>query len=102
MTFPIQISNLLPTTTNTQQLSGGKSASDVQKSFSNVLSNAFNQINNAENQANNMEVQLASGKVDNLHNVMISAEKSQIMLSLAVAVRDKAINAYQEIMRMQV
>ena len=101
MPLPIQLSTLLPTTTSSS-VTGGSSASDVQKSFSKELSDAFNQINSTQQNANNLEEQMVNGNVDNLHNVMIAAEKSEIMLQLAVQVRDKVINAYQEVMRMQV
>jgi len=104
MTFPIQMSALLPTNSASQPSAAGTSASDVQKSFAKELSNAFNQINSTENEADNMVTQMASGNgnVDDLHNVMIAVEKSEVMLRLAVQVRDKAVSAYQEIMRMQV
>ncbi|MGV3489423.1 MAG: flagellar hook-basal body complex protein FliE [Tuberibacillus sp.] len=101
MTFPIQMTSL-SSAASSPQISQGSSASDVQKSFANELSEAFNQINNTENQADNLVTQMAGGNVDNLHNVMIAVEKSEIMLRLAVQVRDKAVSAYQEIMRMQV
>jgi len=104
MTFPIQMSTLLPTTSTTQQTNSNSSASasDVQKSFSKELSSAFNTINDTEKDADTMVTQMANGNVDNLHNVTIALEKSEIMLNLAVEVRDKAVSAYQEIMRMQV
>ena len=44
---------------------------------------------------------LALGQTDDLHNVMINAEKAAIALELTVQVTSKAINAYNEIMRMQ-
>jgi flagellar hook-basal body complex protein FliE len=46
--------------------------------------------------------QLATGKTDDIAGVMITAEKADIALRTMVQVRNKIIDAYQEIMRMQV
>ncbi|WP_310598953.1 flagellar hook-basal body complex protein FliE [Desulfobulbus sp.] len=46
--------------------------------------------------------QLHNGGERNLHEAMIAMEKADISLRFAVQVRNKAIDAYQEIMRMQV
>ncbi|HLR22194.1 MAG TPA: flagellar hook-basal body complex protein FliE, partial [Pseudogracilibacillus sp.] len=45
---------------------------------------------------------LAEGKIDNLHDVMISAQKANIKIETAVEVQQKALDAYNEIMRMQI
>jgi len=79
-----------------------QNVSDVSKSFSNVLGEALDKVNGAENSADQGVSQLVNGTANNLHDVTIGMEKSEIMLKLAVQVRDKAIDAYQEIMRMQV
>jgi flagellar hook-basal body complex protein FliE len=49
-----------------------------------------------------MAVDLANGKGQDLHTVMLAMEKSNILLQTTVEVRNKVIDAYQEIMRMQV
>jgi flagellar hook-basal body complex protein FliE len=46
--------------------------------------------------------QLHGGGEKNLHEAMIAMEKADITLRFAVQVRNKAIEAYQEIMRIQV
>ena len=45
---------------------------------------------------------LATGKSSNLHETMIAVEKADIALRLMVQVRNKMIDAYQEVMKMQV
>ena len=45
---------------------------------------------------------MAVGKTENLHDAMISMEKAETALKLMVQVRNKAIEAYHEVMRMQV
>lgn len=46
--------------------------------------------------------QLAAGEEANLHDVMISLEKAKMSFELVLAVRNKALEAYQELMRMQI
>lgn len=45
---------------------------------------------------------LAAGETTNLHQVMMELEKSKTSFQLAVQVRNKLLEAYQEVMRMQV
>ncbi|MFB4475749.1 flagellar hook-basal body complex protein FliE, partial [Oceanobacillus caeni] len=45
---------------------------------------------------------LASGNIDDLHDVMITAQKASITLETTVQIQKKVIDAYNEIMRMQV
>ncbi|GGE42104.1 hypothetical protein GCM10011391_21120 [Pullulanibacillus camelliae] len=98
--------NLLSTssvgTPNLNTATGSNSVSSVSKSFSNVLNDALDKVNGAENGSEQAVSQLVNGTADNLHDVTIAMEKSEIMLKLAVQVRDKAVSAYQDIMRMQV
>jgi flagellar hook-basal body complex protein FliE len=46
--------------------------------------------------------ELATGKSNNIHETMIAAEKADLSLRLMVQVRNKIIEAYQEVMKMQV
>jgi len=46
--------------------------------------------------------QLALGNTDNLHRVMMDLEQTRLSFELALAVRNKALEAYQDLMRMQV
>jgi flagellar hook-basal body complex protein FliE len=46
--------------------------------------------------------ELALGQTDNLHQVMIGAERTRLQFELAMSMRNRVLEAYQEIMRMQV
>jgi flagellar hook-basal body complex protein FliE len=59
-------------------------------------------VNEAQLKSDIETKKLISGKTENLHNVMIAAEKASVALHTAVEIRNKAIEAYQEVMRMQV
>ena len=78
------------------------SASDIGKSFSATLKDAVNQVNQAQLDSNRKMEELATGKTQNIHETMIAAEKADIALRLMVQVRNKIIEAYQEVMKMQV
>ncbi|WP_026485923.1 flagellar hook-basal body complex protein FliE [Caldanaerobius polysaccharolyticus] len=68
--------------------------------FSDVLSNALKELDNLQKVSRNDDILLAAGQID-LPQVMIDAEKASIALQTALSIRDKIVNAYQEIMRMQ-
>ncbi|MBM7603325.1 flagellar hook-basal body complex protein FliE [Metabacillus crassostreae] len=71
-------------------------------SFGDFLKESINQVNQAQTNSDKMTNALASGQNVELHDVMISAQKSSVALTMAVEVRNKVIEAYQEMMRMQV
>ncbi len=71
-------------------------------SFSSFLKDAIDKVDNAEKVSNAFDQQLAMGKVDNLHDAMIAAQKAELTLNLALEVRGQVLDAYREIMRIQV
>ncbi|HET7656799.1 MAG TPA: flagellar hook-basal body complex protein FliE [Bacillales bacterium] len=72
------------------------------KAFANMLGQALDQVNQAKLQSDQEAQNMINGKATNLHNVMISAQKAEITLTAAVEIRNKVIDAYQNIMRMQI
>lgn len=70
-------------------------------SFGDYLNNAINQVNDSQKAAELAHEKLATGEIDDVHSVMIAAEKANLALELTVQVRNKVLDAYQEIMRMQ-
>ena len=74
------------------------------KSFDSVLQSAVNMLeetNTLQNYAEEAELQFALGYSTNTHDLRIAQEKANIALQYTVAVRDKVIAAYKEIMNMQ-
>lgn len=67
------------------------------KFFSELVS----KVNDLQTQSDTAIQGLASGENKNLHEVMISMEKASISFLFMSQVRNKAIEAYQEVMRMQ-
>ena len=76
--------------------------SSNQKSFSSYLKQSISDVNQLQHQANQAGKNLALGKVDNVHEVMIAAQKAKLSVDLTTKVSNKVVSAYQEIMRLQV
>ena len=72
------------------------------KTFADTLKDAVGQVNTLQKESDNQMQALATGKTSNIPEVMMSAEKADIALRLMVQVRNKVIEAYQEVMKMQV
>ena len=79
-----------------------EAGSSATKSFGDVLSTAIDRVDALQKQADVATEKLATGQSQNLHETMIAAEKADIALRLMIQVRNKIIDAYQEVMKMQV
>jgi flagellar hook-basal body complex protein FliE len=76
--------------------------SEKAPSFADTLKEAINDVNALQVQADTKAQELSTGKTDDVAGVMIATEKAEIALRAMVQVRNKIIDAYQEIMKMQV
>ena len=72
------------------------------KSFADTLKDAVQNVNQMQQESDVKMQELATGKTQNIHDVMLTTEKADIALKLMVQVRNKIIEAYQEVMKMQV
>ncbi len=70
--------------------------------FGEMLKTSMAEVNQAQISADHAAEQIAAGETKDLHGAMIKLEEADISLRLMVQVRNKAVEAYQEIMRMQV
>ena len=75
---------------------------EAQQSFANTLKDAIASVNNQQVQSDAMTNKLINGEDVDLHEVMITAQKASVTLNATMEVRNKAIEAYQEIMRMTI
>lgn len=75
--------------------------SEITDSFSKMLDNALQTVDRQEKEVQVLNEQFVTGQIADVHTVMIAAEKAQLGLQLTVQVRNKVIEAYQEIMRTQ-
>jgi len=67
-----------------------------------TFSQALDQLSAAQANSDQLIQKLAAGENVDLHNVMIAAEQADISFRVALALRDRLVEAYQEMMRMQV
>lgn len=72
------------------------------KSFADTLKDAVHSVDDLQKTADHAMASLATGKTKNIPEVLITAEKADIAMKLMVQVRNKIIEAYQEVMKMQV
>ena len=75
------------------------------KSFSATLNSAMdmlNETNDLQNAAESAEIQFALGYSEKTHDLQIALQKANVALQYTVAVRDKMLDAYKEIMNMSI
>lgn len=80
-------------------------AQDVEEDFDSVLASAMNMLtetNDLQNDAQAAKFQFALGEAENPHDMQIAAAKALEALQYTTAVRDKMLEAYKEIMNMQI
>jgi len=73
-----------------------------EKSFSELVGGVLKEVNALQKEADQAIQDVVLGKEENLHQAVIALEKANLALELTVQVRNKVVEAYQEIMRMQV
>lgn len=73
-----------------------------QSNFSAFLKDAINEVNDYEVESQKLNTKAAIGEIDNIQEVMIAAEKSEIALQFTLEVKNKVLDAYKQIMRLQV
>jgi len=69
--------------------------------FADLLTDSIGQVNQLEAQAHGAVSGLMTGSGVDVHQAMIATEKASMAFELALAVRNKAIQAYQQVMSMQ-
>jgi flagellar hook-basal body complex protein FliE len=75
---------------------------EAQEDFKSYLKGPLDTLGETQAQSNQATQGLMNGNMDNLHQVMITAEKASVTMQTTLEIRNKVVEAYQEIMRMQV
>lgn len=98
MTMPIDsIGPLLTSVTQPGATSNAAQPSD----FGSWLNTHLNSVNDKLIEADQQVRKLATGETENLHQVMISLEKAKLSFEMLLQVRNRVLESYQDIMRMQ-
>ncbi len=69
--------------------------------FEKALGEALNKVNEVQLASAELDGRLAAGQLEYLHQAMVMSEKASLALQLTMQLRNKALEAYQEIMRTQ-
>lgn len=69
--------------------------------FSTLLKNAVEQVDTFQSQADKQVGELLGGGTTDVHSAMIAVEKADLSFQLMMQVRNKVVQAYQEVARMQ-
>ena len=79
-----------------------KAEGTVFEAFLNTAIDNINTTNNYLSNAENEEIRFALGETENTHDLTVALQKASTALQYTVAVRDKLLEAYKEIMNMQI
>ena len=82
--------------------SGTPDAGSAAGGFGQALTDAISGLNQSQNAADDASVRMAAGDPIDLHEVMLARETASLQFQLAVQVRNKLVEAYQDVMRMQI
>lgn len=94
--------NGLNTLASLQAQDTSASSVTATNSFETLLKDAISEVNNSQVEGYNAMSDIATGKVTNLQEAVQKIEEAELSLKLALEVKNKALGAYKEIMRMQV
>ncbi len=87
---------------STVSLDSSNKTEDAGKSFMDTIKDSIKNMEETQVDANNKVTSLIGGEESDLAAVIISAQKAEINMQLTLQIRNKLIEAYQEIMRTQV
>ena len=80
----------------------GRQSTDITGDFGSILTKAFRDASNLDAADKESSLQLLAGEADDFSGLLIDIQKAELSLNLALQIRNKVVDAYNEIMRMQV
>ena len=83
-------------------LIGNKSNENIIGGFAEYLNKALKKVSDLEKESQMLTEDFAAGRTDNIHQVMIAAEKAKTSLDLLVEIRNKTLDMYKELTRIQI
>jgi len=102
MTAPIgPISATLPAIPAPQPLAVPGTAAGSGEDFASKLAQGLQEVQNLQDRASELAVQAATGTLTDVHDYTIAATEAGLAVQLTTAIRNRAVEAFQEIMRMQ-
>lgn len=95
------VSGAMPSGLLDQLEPGRSTGTGSELAFSGLLSSAVQDVTDRQTHAADLSIQAVTGELENVHEYTIAATEAQVALELTVALRNKAVDAFNEIMRMQ-
>ena len=99
---PLQMTPVRPVQMSAESHLGETQPEEEAKGFADYLTDALKETNQLQIDSDKWNAALAAGQVDDVSQVVIASQKADIALQLTLQIRNRAVSAYQEIMRMQV
>lgn len=99
---PLEMMPVKSVTMSAQSHLGENKVEEPVKSFGEFLTDALKKTNELQHESEKLNAALAAGRVEDVSQVVVAAQKADIALQLTLQLRNRATSAYQEIMRMQV
>lgn len=96
---PISLPNVVAPTAPT---AGSGAAGSSGSSFASMLGAQLDQVSAAQANADQLAIQAATGDLQSIQDYTIASTEAQLLTQLTVTVRNKAVEAFNDIMRMQV
>jgi flagellar hook-basal body complex protein FliE len=84
------------------QAAGGTPAAPGSPGFGEILSDSLGKLQGLLDDASQQSAALAAGQAEDVTSVVMAVERAALGLQLAVQVRNKAVEAYQDVFRMQI
>ena len=98
---PLAITSVQGTTgTGYVSYVGGVQSTDG-SSFAASLTGAVDNVQQVQNTSNELAIKAVTGDLEDIHNATLASTRAAVTLELVAAVRNKGIDAFSEIMRMQ-
>ncbi|HEY5465674.1 MAG TPA: flagellar hook-basal body complex protein FliE [Clostridia bacterium] len=82
--------------------SASGSSAAASEPFADMLGRALDQVGAAESEAQAKSASLLTGETESIHSVVLASEKAEVALQLTLQIRNKVLDAYNEVMRMQI
>lgn len=76
----------------------GVPSADLISQFGEVLKKKLSEVNDLNNKADTLALKMATGEVDDLHDVIIAAEKASLAMQMTMQLKRTFVRAYQQLM----
>lgn len=105
--FIVPLSSIAPLSAGNEVKSAEGGVADVKgegsvETFGESLKNALQEVRELEDQSNQASYDLAMGYTDDIEGVMLAATKASTAIEMTVQLTTRAVNAYKDIMSMQI